>query len=162
MLVRCPDDGGHVGTELEESAGDREHHRCADTAGNTDRGARGDQIGWAAERADDVVNRVTGCERHEVRRALAHGLDDEIDRPGRRVAVGNRQRYPLGARTEPHDDELTRLTHGSYAGRMHDQPMDIGRQLGVRQHLVSLRARGLVIAHRARSTCMALGYLPGW
>ncbi len=143
-----PDDGDHVGPELGESAGDREHHGCADTAGHTDRGACGDQIGRAAEWADDVVDRITGCERHEICGALAHRLDDEIDRPGCRVAVGNRQRYALGARTEPHDDELTGLTHGSNTRRTHDQPVNIGRQLRVRQHLVPLRARGLVIAHR--------------
>ena len=61
------------------------------------------------ERPGDVLDGVARLQRHQLARALAHGLNDQRDRAGGGVGIGDGQRDALGAGRPTHDDELAGL-----------------------------------------------------
>ena len=92
---------------------------------------------------------------------LPIGLDDQGDRAGRRVGVGDGQRDALGARAEPDDDELARLADLGDPGRLDDEAGDVGRELvgATIGCIASIRARldDSCWRTRARSRCIGTG-----
>ena len=61
--------------------------------------------------------------------ALAYRLDDEADRAGGAVDVGDGQRDPLRAGSAAHDHELTGLADLGDPGRLDDEAGHVRRQL---------------------------------
>ena len=70
-----------------------------------------------------------GCELDQIGRALADRLDDQHDRSGCRVGLGDRERDAFRAGPEPDDDELAGPADLRDAWRLHDEARDIGREL---------------------------------
>jgi hypothetical protein len=116
--------------------GDRIDDRGADTAAHAHGVPALDELGGAAERSGDVLDRLARGKLDKVGRALADGLDDERDRAGLGVGVRDRERDALRARAAPHDDELAGLPDLGDARRLDDQAPHVRGELRGRDDLM--------------------------
>ena len=81
-------------------------------------------LGWLAERPDDVENAVAGFERVEKIGGLADRLHDNVDRAFFRVGALDGERNALACVVDPDDDELPRPLLARDARRFDGKALD--------------------------------------
>jgi hypothetical protein len=91
----------------------------------------------------DVLDRLAHLQRREVVGALADGLDDQGDRAGLLVHVGDGERDALRPGSAPDDDELPGLADLGDAGCLYDEAGDVGGELVSGDDGVHLAPAGL-------------------
>ena len=115
------DDARDANAASRERLRDRVDDRRSDTTAHEDSVARLDQLRLVSQRTGHIRDRVAGLEVAQVEGALANGLDDQRDRAGIGIPVGDRQGDPFRARPCADDHELACVTHLRDAWRVEDE-----------------------------------------
>ena len=112
----------------DQCLGDGVYHGRADAPADADGVRAVLQVRRPAQRADDVGNGLARLHRGQQRRGLADALDDQADRPGLGVGVGDGQRDSLAPVGGADDDELPRAADGGDPRGLDFQSNDVFAQ----------------------------------